>query len=130
MHSVEPSTLNDRELNTRVHEEVFGHEVTRGEPQEEDTDGKGFVDRETGESVPDYVSDPFALFQRFGEWGYRVFARGGETLDDGTEGFSVTAENPDHGTMTVRSQNRGRAYCQVALEIVRSVEEIGPSDGG
>lgn len=130
MHSVEPSALSDSELNARVHEEVFGRQVTRGEPVEEDTDGEGFVDRETGESVPDYVSDPFALFQRFGEWGYQVFARGGEMLDDGTEGFSVMAENPDHGTMTVRSQTRGRAYCQVALEIVRSVEEIGPSADG
>lgn len=129
MRNVEPSALSDSELNARVHEEVFGHQVTRREPEEE-TDEQDFMEEGTGEPVPDYVSDPFALFQRFGEWGYQVFARGGEMLDDGTEGFSVMAENADHGTMTVRSQTRGRAYCQVALEIVRSVEEIGPSDGG
>lgn len=129
MRNVEPSALSDSELNARVHEEVFGHQVTRREPEEE-TDEQDFMEEGTGEPVPDYVSDPFALFQRFGEWGYQVFARGGEMLDDGTEGFSVMAENADHGTMTVRSQSRGRAYCQVALEIVRSVEEIGPSDGG
>lgn len=130
MHGVEPSALNDSELNARVHEEVFGRDATRREPDEEDPGEVGFVDGGTGESVPDYVSDPFALFQRFGEWGYRVFARGGETLGDGADGFSLMAENPDHGTMTVRSQTRGRAYCQVALEIVRSAEEIGPPDIG
>lgn len=59
-----------------------------------------------------------------------MFAGGGETLDDSTETFTVMAENPDHGSITVRSRNRGRAHCQVALEMVRSVEEIGPSDGG
>lgn len=130
MRNVEPSALSDSELNARVHEEVFGLQVTRREPEDEEAGEQGFVEEGTGTSVPDYVSDPFALFQRFGEWGYQVFARGGEMLDDGTEGFSVMAENPDHGTMTVRSQSRGRAYCQVALEIVRSVEEIGPSDDG
>lgn len=54
----------------------------------------------------------------------------GETLDAGTEDSSVMAESPDHGTMMVRSQNRGRVCGPVALEILRSVEEIGPSDGG
>lgn len=130
MRNVEPSALSDSELNARVHEEVFGRQVTRREPEGEEAGQQDFMEEGTGTSVPDYVSDPFALFQRFGEWGYQVFARGGEILDDGTEGFSVMAENPDHGTMTVRSQSRGRAYCQVALEIVRSVEEIGPSDAG
>lgn len=128
MNTVEPSALSDSELNARVHEEVFGRKVARRDAEGAGTGPKAFDDRETGEAVPDYVADPFALFQRFGEWGYRVFARGGETLEDGTEGFSVMAENPDHGTMTVRSQSRGRAYCQVALEIVRSVGEVGPAD--
>ncbi len=129
MQNVAPSALTDSELNARIHEEVFGRDVKRGEPAGEEGRAEDYVDGDTGHSVPGYVSDPFALFQRFGDWGYRVFARGGETLDDGSDGFSVMAENPDHGTITVRSQSRGRAYCQVALEIVRSVEEVGPSGG-
>lgn len=114
MNTVEPSALGDDELNARVHEEVFGRDVTRREAEGESADPQTLDDRETGQEVPDYVSDPFAVFQRFGEWGYSVFARGGETLEDGTEGFCVMAESPDHGTMTVRSQSRGRAYGQAA----------------
>jgi hypothetical protein len=112
--------MDDQKLCARVHVEVFGRSVLALEPGT-------VVDGETGEPVPDYVSDPMTLFGRFDEWGFQVFVREGETLEDGSEGVSVVAEHPSRSTVIRQAEGRGRAYCEAAVEIVRT--ETGLTSG-
>ena len=97
---------------------VFGREVVADEAD-------GPVDAETGEPVPDYLADPMALFPRFDDWGFEVYVRERGRDEDGTREVRVLAEHSERETVVATVESRGRAYCEAALEIVRSSSDAG-----
>lgn len=123
MSSRELKQLGPRQLSARIHEEVFGRDVVRDA-------ANGPVDAESGEPVPDYLADPMALFPRFDDWGFEVFVRERDTVEDDTRKVRVLAEHSEREAIVAFAESRGRAYCEAALKIARSSSDSGSSGRG